>query len=78
MLREEFDARMAEGLCQADDGEVSSVDDVRKRIMGGTVTTIPKLPRSEIGFSRIGVKNYYIYFSVYEDRNEFSIFDHTL
>lgn len=34
MLRKEFDARMAEGLCQADDGEVSSVDDVRKRIMG--------------------------------------------
>lgn len=34
MTREEFDARMAEGLRQADNGEVSSVEDVRKRIMG--------------------------------------------
>lgn len=34
MTREEFDARMTEGLRQADNGEVSSVDDVRKRIMG--------------------------------------------
>ena len=34
MSREEFDARMTEGLRQADDGEVSSVEDVRKRIMG--------------------------------------------
>ena len=34
MTREEFDARMAEGLRQADNGEVSSVEDVRKRIIG--------------------------------------------
>ena len=34
MSREEFNARMAEGLRQADHGEVSSVEDVRKRIMG--------------------------------------------
>lgn len=34
MAREEFDARMAEGLRQADNGETSSVEDVRKRIMG--------------------------------------------
>lgn len=34
VTREEFDARMAEGLRQADNGEVSSVEDVRKRIMG--------------------------------------------
>lgn len=34
MTREEFDARMTEGLRQADNGEVSSVNDVRKRIMG--------------------------------------------
>ena len=34
MTRAEFDARMAEGLRQAENGEVSSVDDVRNRIMG--------------------------------------------
>lgn len=34
MSREEFNARMAESLRQADHGEVSSVEDVRKRIMG--------------------------------------------
>ncbi len=32
--RAEFDARMAEGLCQAECGDVSPVADVRKRIMG--------------------------------------------
>ena len=32
--RAEFDARMAEGLCQAECGDVSPVTDVRKRIMG--------------------------------------------
>ena len=34
MSREEFNARMEEGLRQADHEEVSSVEDVRKRIMG--------------------------------------------
>ncbi len=34
MTRAEFDARMAEGLRQAVNGEVSSAEDVRKRIMG--------------------------------------------
>ncbi len=34
MTREEFDARMAEGLRQADNREVSSVEDVRERVLG--------------------------------------------
>lgn len=34
MTREEFDARMTEGLRQADNREASSVEDVRKRVLG--------------------------------------------
>ncbi len=33
MTKEEFDARMAEGLRQAKNGESSSADDVQKRII---------------------------------------------
>lgn len=33
MTREEFDARIAEGLRQVDNGEVSSIEDVRKRVL---------------------------------------------
>ena len=34
-----------------------------------TVKTIPENPWGEMGFRRISVKNYYIYFKIYEDRS---------
>lgn len=40
-----------------------------------TVKTIPEQPWGEMGFRRINVKNYFIYFKIYEDRKEVSVLD---
>jgi plasmid stabilization system protein ParE len=40
-----------------------------------TVQTIPEQPWGEKGLRRISVKNYYIYFKIYEDRKEVSVLD---
>lgn len=40
-----------------------------------TVKTIPEQPWGKMGFRRISVKNYYIYFKIYEDRKEVSVLD---
>ena len=37
------------------------------------IKTVNEQPWKDAGIRKIRVKNYYIYFSVYEDRNEFSI-----
>jgi plasmid stabilization system protein ParE len=39
------------------------------------VRTIPEYPWGELGVRRISVKNYYIYFKIYEDRKEVSDLD---
>jgi plasmid stabilization system protein ParE len=40
-----------------------------------TVKTIPEQPWGDMGFRRISVKNYFIYFMIYEDRKEVNVLD---
>lgn len=40
-----------------------------------TIKTIPEQPWGEMGFRRISVKNYFIYFMIYEDRKEVDVLD---
>lgn len=55
------------------DAFLNAIDELSYR--APTVKTIPERPWGERGFRRICVKNYYIYFKIYEDRKEVSVLD---
>ena len=60
----------AEGHVEA---SLNAIEELSYR--AATVKTIPENPWGEMGFRRISVKNYYIYFIIYEDRKEVSVLD---
>lgn len=55
------------------DAFLNAIEELSYR--ASTVQTIPEQPWGEKGLRRISVKNYYIYFKIYEDRKEVSVLD---
>ncbi|MDD6716845.1 MAG: type II toxin-antitoxin system RelE/ParE family toxin [Firmicutes bacterium] len=55
------------------DAILNAIEELSYR--ASTVKTIPEQPWGEMGFRRISVKNYYVYFKIYEDRHEVSVLD---
>lgn len=55
------------------DAFLNAIEELSYR--ASTVQTIPEHPWGEKGLRRISVKNYYIYFKIYEDRKEVSVLD---
>lgn len=55
------------------DAFLNAIEELSYR--ASTVQTIPEQPWGEKGFRRISVKNYYIYFKIYEDTKEVSVLD---
>ena len=55
------------------DAFLNAIEELSYR--ASTVQTIREQPWGEKGLRRISVKNYYIYFKIYEDRKEVSVLD---
>ncbi len=55
------------------DAFLNAIEELSNR--AASVRTIPEQPWGEMGFRRISVKNYYIYFKIYEDRKEVAVLD---